>query len=167
MSSQLQLSVEIRFVKFFGHIYVSKIRVISRLSSFKDRSHFLSISSAEMKNQIFQKCLYVVVPYRYFGIRESLLMEKYSHWLSQPYLCDFVFSNHSNHLEFQVILCEIPSEIISADTVAPTSQSTWTFPETIKIQNNYHENTFLPQTTKICSLGISHGITWNSKWNAN
>ena len=34
MSSQLQLSVEIRFVKIFGHIYVSKIRVISRLSSF-------------------------------------------------------------------------------------------------------------------------------------
>ena len=26
----------------------------------------------------------------------------------------------SFHLEFQVILCEIPSEIISADTVAPT-----------------------------------------------
>ena len=118
-----------------------------------------------MKNRVFPKCLYVVVPYRYFGVREPLSMEKYPHWLSQPYLCDFVFSNHSFHLEFQVILCEIPSEIISADTVAPTSQSTWTFPETIKIQNNYHENTFLPQTTKICSLGISHGITWNSKWN--
>ena len=59
-----------------------------------------------MKNRVFPKYLYVVVPYRYFGVREPLSMEKYPHWLPHPYLCDFVFSNHSFHLEFQVILCD-------------------------------------------------------------
>ena len=46
-----------------------------------------------------------------------------------------------------------------------TSQITWNCPKSINIRNSYDENSFWPQTRQIFSLGISHRITWNFKWN--
>ena len=91
----------------------------------------------------------------YFGIRELLLMEKYSHWLSQPYLCDFVFSNHSNHSEFYV---KFRVKLFWHIRWVVTSQSTWTSLESTKIRNSYHGITLLPQIWKISSFWISHRI---------
>ena len=85
----------------------------------------------------------------------------WEHFFASNHKNMFTWNFTWNHLEFQVKWNGFGWHTQAVST----SQITWSCPESINIRNSYHENSFWPQTRQIFSLGISHRITWNSKWN--